>query len=200
MKDYLSLLFCCTILVSTPSLVLAQTDATAFLLDSSKDYVYLEFERLGPRHQLSGNEVNLGLWLRLVNNCRIPLIVATFDAGPGGPGTGVYDEVVPTVTKGPTLRLGKRANERLPLSGTSRTKVPQGYSLPDAFSTTHIFPGESILFSVPANHVGLSWSLQVRLFLGLPGAAYGSGPYTVVTFDWVDIPERLRTIEMQAPK
>lgn len=169
----------------------AQVKTTDFLIDPSKDYVYLKFDHLGSRERLGGDEVSKGLWIRLVNNCRVPVIVATFDPGTGDPGSGIYDEVVPAAAKGPILHSGGGKNQLRP-SPLTPAKMPKGYSLPDTFSTTSISPGESILFSVPANHVSPSWSLEIRFYLGPPGALFGSGPYSVLSFDWVDIPEQFR--------
>ena len=57
-----------------------------FLIDPSKHYVYLKFDHVGDRHPLSRDEASKGLWLRLVNNCRIPIVVAIFNTGTADPG------------------------------------------------------------------------------------------------------------------
>ena len=167
-----------------------------FLIDPSKDYVDLKFDHAGSRERLAGDEVSQGLWMRLVNNCRLPVMVATFNPGTNDPGVGIYDVVVPFVVKGPTLRLESGKNGQRGASRISPGKAPKGYFLPDTFSTASVSPGESILFSVPANHVGPSWSLEIRFYLELPGTHYGSGPYSVLCFDWVDIPEQFRAAWM----
>jgi hypothetical protein len=56
---------------------LARTTQENFVLDSSKPFVYLKFERIGPRKPVLKAEAPLGLWLRLVNNCRVPIQVGT---------------------------------------------------------------------------------------------------------------------------
>jgi len=170
----------------------AQVKTTDFLIDPSKEYVYLQFDHLGSRERIGGDEVSQGLWIRLVNNCRVPVLVATFNPGTGDPGSGIYDEVVPVAAKGPILHSEGNPKNQLRSSRLTSAKMPKGYSLPDTFSTTSISPGESILFSVPANHVNPSWSLEIRFYLGPSGALFGSGPYSVLTFDWVDIPEQFR--------
>jgi hypothetical protein len=170
----------------------AQLKPAGFLIDSTKDYAYLKFDHFGDRRQLAGDTASKGLWIRLVNNCRVPLVVATFDPGTGDPGVGVYDEVIPVVAKGPRLRLEGIKNAPSQPSTAAAVGMPQGYSLPDVFSTTRISPGESLLFNVPANHVGPSWSIQVQFYLAPSKEAYGSGPYSVLSFDWVDIPEQFR--------
>ena len=69
---------------------------------------------------------------------------------------------------------------------------PKGYFAPDVISTTIIPPGKDLLFSVPLNHVSPAWYLQVRFYFALPGEGYGTGPYSVVSFDWQDVPEKFR--------
>lgn len=60
-----------------------------FLIDPSKPYVYLEVDHIGPREPHNEKEPNTGIYLRLRNNCRLPIIVPTF----GGPTGGTYGEV-----------------------------------------------------------------------------------------------------------
>jgi len=51
--------------------------ASDFLIDSSKPYVYLELDHVGPREPLREGEPTTGLWLRLKNNCKLPIVVVT---------------------------------------------------------------------------------------------------------------------------
>src|SRR6202048_1797397 len=46
-----------------------------FAIDPTKPYVYLAVEQIGPRQPLRRDESGQGIWLRLVNNCRIPIVV-----------------------------------------------------------------------------------------------------------------------------
>jgi hypothetical protein len=193
MKIFVSALFFCIGVSSSLSLTDAKPKSQDFLIDPSKHYVYLMFDHVGDRQPLSRDETSKGLWLRLVNNCRIPIAVAIFDTGTSGPGIGVYDEVVPLATKGPTVHFGGLAKNPPELATPSKKEhLPRGYSLPDTFSTATVSPGESLVFSVPRNHVGPFWSMQIRFYLNLPEDSYGSGPYSVVSFDWQDLPEKLR--------
>ena len=36
------------------------------------------------------DEVSQGFWIRLVNNCRVPVVVAMFNPGTDDPGSGIY--------------------------------------------------------------------------------------------------------------
>ena len=72
----------------TGLLASAQVRTPDFLIDPSKDYVYLEFDHLGSRERIGGDEVSQGLWIRLVNNCRVPVVVAMFNPGADDPVQG----------------------------------------------------------------------------------------------------------------
>ena len=74
----------------TGLLASAQVRTPDFLIDPSKDYVYLEFDHLGSRERIGGDEVSQGLWIRLVNNCRVPVVVAMFNPGTDDPGSEIY--------------------------------------------------------------------------------------------------------------
>lgn len=195
MKTFALALFFWMLLLTAPSAVRAKPTTEGFLIDPSKHYVYLKFDHVGDRKPLSPEEPSKGLWLRLVNNCRIPIIVAIFNTGTADPGIGVFDQVVSVAVKGPVLHFGGLAEGGAKSAGPPQGGAPQGYSPPDVFSTTTVAPGESLLFSVPLNHVGPSWGMQVRFYLDFPGHFYGTGPYTIVSFDWQDIPEKFRGAE-----
>jgi hypothetical protein len=191
MKTFLLALFLCITLSTTPSGANDRPNTRGFLIDPSKHYVYIKFDHVAHREPLSPDETAKGLWLRLVNNCRVPITVAIFNtenAGPD-PGVGVYDEVVPLAVKSGLPILGLAENRPKAIVTPKEDPPPEGYTLPDTFSTTTISPGDSLLFNLPLNHVGPSWSLQIRFYLE---TSYGSGPYSVVSFDWQDIPEKLR--------
>ncbi len=192
MKILVVALFMCVAQLATPFEFDAGPKTHGLLLDPSKQYVYLKFDHVGARHPLSRDEDNRGLWLRLVNNFRISIVVAVFSTGTTDPGVGVYDEVVPLVAKSTIVRFGDKADTRSKPLGQAQEVSPAGYPHPDVFSTTIISPGESLLFSVPLSHVSPSWGMQIRFYLDIPGHSYGSGPYSVVSFDWQDIPERFR--------
>jgi hypothetical protein len=55
--------------------------STNFLIDSTKPYVYLEVDHIGPRRPMSEDEPNVGIWLRWHNNCTVPITVFTFGVG-----------------------------------------------------------------------------------------------------------------------
>lgn len=74
-----------------------------FLIDPAKPYVYLEVDHIGPRQPRAAGEPKIGIWMRLHNNCIVPIIVYTFGVpdfafAPPSPGRneeiGVYDSVI----------------------------------------------------------------------------------------------------------
>jgi len=99
LRAILLLALCCTF--STLNAKQAETKSAAngstFLIDPSKPYVYIEVDHVGPRKPLRDSEPNTGLWLRLKNNCRVPIVVMVLGAPPnaGGELLSVADEVVP---------------------------------------------------------------------------------------------------------
>ncbi len=189
MKTLALSLFLCVASLCTPAVLSPEPQTQSFLIDPSKDYVYLKFDHMGPRKPLPSDTTSQGLWLRLMDNCRVPIIVAIFDPGTGDPGVGVFDEVVSAPVGHMAFHFKGEARPK-PAAKT-KEKPPQGYSIPDTFSTTTIAPGESLLFSVPLNHVGPYWFMEVRFYLDV-GGGYFSGPESIVSFDWDDIPEGLR--------
>jgi hypothetical protein len=96
-----------------------------FVVDKSKPYVYLRFDHVGPRKPVQDGEGNVGLWIRVVNNCRIPIVLQSFSMPPGTAGVGLFDEVVenePTLQVFSTPQEGKQIqrDERLRKANTSR--------------------------------------------------------------------------------
>jgi len=184
------------IIVVATTAAVAQNERQNLVIDSSKPYVYLKFDHIANRKPLYRDESHRGLWLRLVNNCKIPVIVGTFDPGTGDPGIGIYgEEVVPIgVPRGLPGGVGPSgpSAKRQPQAATALgSKPPEGYSA-EVFSTASISPGSDLLFSVPLNHVSPSWYMQITFYLDMTGSGDESDPYSIVCFHWQDIPEKLR--------
>ena len=72
-----------------------ETPHPQFVLDAKKPYVYLEYDHVGQRKPLGEDESNHGLWLKFVNNCRLPVTIWTLSGESTNPGITVEDEVVP---------------------------------------------------------------------------------------------------------
>ncbi len=182
------MLFRSALLIAIATVALAAQNAGhSFTIDKSKPYVYLKFDHIADRRPLSHDEVSKGLWLHLVNNCRLPIIVAVFNPGTADAGTGVFDAVVPL---GDTMGLPLAGPAESP-KPTEHPKPPEGYSS-EVFSTRTVAPRGDLLFSVPLNHVSPWWHMQIMFNFDVGDGGHGSEPYSVVSFYWQDIPEKLR--------
>lgn len=162
------------------STVFAQPNS--FVLDTSKPFVYLKFDHVGSRKPAREGEAKRGMWLRLVNNCRLPISVLTFDLGTGDPGTGLNYTVLPA---------GGMRSVRVAQSGRT-TEVPRGYSS-DTGSPAKIEPGNDLLFSIPSDHITEDWHIQLNFEFDLPEPKEGVHPYGVAAFYWESVPEKDRT-------
>lgn len=169
----------------------AQISAGDFEIDSSKPYVYIKFDHFALRKPVNDWESTNGLWLRLVNNCRLPIEISVLGPGTGDPGVVVNFDVVPVP--------GRNAPDT-----EQRKKMPFGYAA-DIGTLVTIPPKGDLLFSVPAESVTKQWFLQVQFSFALvePNAVDKptSGnyePYSVVDFTWYNIPEEVRKA-MPAP-
>jgi len=168
--------------------VLAQDKPQDFVLDAAKPYAYLKFDRIADRKPLSSDEISRGLWLRLVNNCRIPIEIEIFNPGTGDPGVGVYDDIILTHSN-VGYHLGKFGEQgKTSKADASTAQPPKGYSAPEVVSTTMIAPGASLLFSVPLNHVGPTWRLQVNFTLAPPESKTVQQPKNILSFGMYDLP------------
>ncbi len=168
----------------------AQTkDAPAFVPDQSKPYVYLKFDQVGPRKPFEDGEGNVGLWLRVVNNCRFPIVFSSFGVPDGELGIGLMDEVVETE---PMLQIYSTPEEEEQIRHREELRKskhkPDGYSS-EVSGVVRVQPGKDILFSVPLNHVDEDWYMRVRFALDLNSSSVAVGPFTYLPFYLWDIPK-----------
>ncbi|MGC2299646.1 MAG: hypothetical protein WA476_12645, partial [Acidobacteriaceae bacterium] len=86
----------------------SSAESKNFLLDASKPYVYLELDHVGPREPMLEGEPTVGLWLRLKNNCTVPIVVVLLKGSSVKAEPGVMDEIVPNppAPKGDTAGSG----------------------------------------------------------------------------------------------
>jgi hypothetical protein len=174
---------------------LAQVGQDEFVLDGSKPYVYLEFDHVAPRRPIKEGEPPTGLWLRIVNNCRVGIRIGTFGSSGDDAGIGVLHEVVPYAHRVrvevqysvPMVPAEPEPADEQPRP--AKPTPPEGYWA-EVHSTTRIGPGESVLFSVPTNHVGEKWFMRVLFTLDVSRPRVGNGPYSYVDFSETQIPRR----------
>jgi hypothetical protein len=151
-------------------------------LDTTKPFVYIEFDHTGPREPLRPDELARGLWLRLVNNSILPIIVRAHSSITDPDMTILEDVITPQM-------------RTIPKSGLpDYGPMPRGYATgSDVTSLLTVNPGKEVLFSVPVNHVGPGWFLQVPFQFDLPPAKGGAAqPVCYAAFTWDDIPEKSR--------
>jgi len=163
----------------------------SFVRDADRPFVYLKFERIGAGLRRNEDEPLLRTWLRFVNNSSVPIWLRTFGTPDGSPAdeVGVMDEVVLnqhgitiTADGSPSLEV-----EHEPTSGIfnptpkpdverpRERKMPFGYSS-DLSSVLTLAPGESVLFSVPVDHLGgygCDWHMEIPFRFSVPK---GRGP------------------------
>jgi hypothetical protein len=70
--------------------------AKGLRIDPSRPFVYLRFDHVGEGARVWDRDPATRIWLRLVNNCRLPIVVMGSDEVPGGLKDEVflYDDVV----------------------------------------------------------------------------------------------------------
>jgi hypothetical protein len=169
------------------------------VLDESKPYVYLQFGHVGPRQPYQSSDGSAGLWIRVVNNCRVPIVFSGVNAPPGTPGVILYDDVVEqkqfldVYSRSDKKAMAERRN-RARLRRSMLRRKPAGYTA-EVRGIIRVQPGQIIEFSVPRNHVAEFWHLQVKFALDIQSWSVAAGPFTYLTFSEHDIPEEVRRAE-----
>ena len=141
----------------------ASHTSASFVLDGKKPFVYVEFLRVGKREPLGEKEVSEGVWLRIVNNCRVPI---QFMAHGGNRNEAIpNEEVVYDEYYGPVMIMpdGKQS----PPPQKPRSEMPSGY-MSDVGSNYILAPGKGLSFSVPINHVAEDWHIEIPFDFVLP--------------------------------
>jgi hypothetical protein len=158
---------------------ICSAEGSQFVIDETRPYVYIEMDHVGPRKPLRQGEPTVGLWLRIVNNCRIPIKIPTFGVTSGDSGVGVLHDVVPFAAA-----RTEADDEIIPTTEAAprqKGAPPEGYSA-DVYSMTTIAPGKSVRFSVPIDHVTERWFLRVRFVLAVGKPSIGNQPNSYVDF------------------
>jgi len=134
----------------------------------------------GKRHEL--------IWLELHNNCTQPIALTVNGASIGSPTdeATVMDRLV-------------RPDFWSPQSRASREeRIPQDTST-DVGSTATIEPGQSLHFSLPAEHFNRNWNIHIPFRFKVPQVkccrdetAWGGEPEMFLGFSFLDLPEAMR--------
>jgi hypothetical protein len=115
------------------------------------------------------------LWLRLKNNSRAPIQVLAGAAEGGAEGVELVHEIV----------RDSPASKAAP----GWITPPSRYAPVNATATLEIQPKTDLLFSVPVNHVGPSWGLQITFEFVRPEARREE---STADFSWAGVPAKER--------
>jgi len=169
-------LFHAALFVALIASCITQSQTTPKLaLDDAKPIVYVAFDHISPRPRVEDNEPARGLWLRIVNNSVVPIEVEVLDSATTPALKLIPDDIISRMT-------------RIPKSGPTHDNAPVGYAS-GLGSPEIVDAGKSFLFSVPVNHVGRSWYMEVPFRLHLPPVKKGVQPLCHAQFTLEDIPE-----------
>jgi hypothetical protein len=61
-------------------------------------------------------------------------------------------------------------------------------------------PGGKLMFSLPMNHVGQAWHVEIPFRLGLKSNGTVRPPYSYLAFFWDDLPEAYRAQQSELSK
>jgi hypothetical protein len=163
------------LLCSACPVLQAQTSERDFVIDTNRPYAYVKFDHIGKGVKRSDEEPDLRIWLRLTNNCRLPITVRTFEVPDGGleDEQGVMDMIVAIEPPRGPVFIGTRADGTVmgpePFVKATPDELPHDYWF-EVGSAQAIEPGTDLLFSVPINHVGPRWSFEIPFeFEGVNG-------------------------------
>jgi hypothetical protein len=191
--------------------------ASDFPLDPSKPYAYLVLDHVGPRQPLLDTEPKIGIWLRLKNNSRLPIVVLAVGNPPQDPKEAITleDEIVPNPSSDGGDRSGGgliaprgfeemtdifrfpnsteravRSAEEIRKNSTKSPNRPLGYASRQGFDTlviTPILPGGDLYFSVPIDHVSKTWHFEIAFRLALTNQSQIRPPYSYLAFYQEDL-------------
>ena len=139
-------------LMMTVSINAQSTVEPDFRIDKDHPTVYLAFERFGKREPLRKGESSNGIWFRLHNNLKWPIIVPSFGV-PYPDETGIYFEVEPIKDVGDRISFAsetKSSKNRRQKSLDSPRRIHNGYKMRDLVSNISVPAGSSLLFSIPS--------------------------------------------------
>ena len=163
--------------------------AQPFVLNPAKPYAYIEFDHAGKRAPLGRGESKYGYWLRLVNNCRLPIAVTVYARNYPNRGVGIvlFDEVVKIQPMSVSALPAKEGSGCPVPSG----EPPEGYSK-ETGSGMDVEPGKSLLFSIPSNQLSPGWYVRIKFNLDINPESPVDQPDSYVEFDWWHLPESIR--------
>jgi hypothetical protein len=168
-----------------------------FLLNDKKPGAYIIFEKVAKREPTSAGDSDQGIWLRLHNNYRFPILVHGF----GDPTPGTDLGLIYRVARMPDspyagtfawpLEVDKPPGDRE--RRCANQQIPKGTEF-DVFSSVAVGPGESMVFSVPLNHLSDCYYIETTIgfsFEDRLGSVGNSLSHVLSFFSW-GLPEGVR--------
>jgi hypothetical protein len=218
MGSKLAPLLCLCLISGNVLAVSGQKPAAAprLAIDADRPFVCLKFVRYGPGIPFGENEPKQRIWFRFVNNCNVPVTISTFGVPDGSPAdeVGVMDHVVrdehggfdvevvppPPMPEFPPVTSGTPPPPRVVETRGESGKMPFGYWFEVGSSDT-IPPGKAVLFSIPTNHLGKDWHMEIPFsFKEAPGHCcrdsnvWGGQPEMNLSYSQEDLPDRIQVV------
>src|ERR1700690_773638 len=177
--------------------------AQQFIVNQQRPFTYLQFDHIGKGTRFNEDEPIYRIWFRLVNNSRVPIVIRTFGVPDGSPAgeCGLFHNVVanpPVNGISGGLILDSGAGQKPAEKPAVTAAMPSGYD-GDVSSTASLGPSESLLFSVPVNHLSDKWHIEIPFRFDLPHkrpshyeAEIGGEPLMKITYWLSDLPTDIR--------
>ncbi len=141
---------------------LSDTTPSSVRLKKNEPNVYIKLDRVGRRKPLRTGESDEGIWLRLHNNSKWSLFFPVFNVPDEYGDAGMYYDVeyIPKPeTNYDPLSIGQGQSEQ---SNTAIPSVPSGYQIIHTSSTIELPSGDSILFSIPREHLRNRLHIRIK--------------------------------------
>lgn len=183
----------------------ASIQASDFVIDKSKPYVYLVVDHIGPRKPIRADDGDQGVWLRIVNNCRLPIVFYTYSSD--GNAISLVDSIV---EEEPLFEISGISND-IPLESPVLSVDVEGRPTPAALpgkpaqgkqsvlpkrpshyatelpGTLRIPPGAQSLINMPRSHIDRRWYMQLKFTFVLDHNSMSVGPFSVLDCHQWDI-------------
>jgi hypothetical protein len=173
--------------------------AEQFIFNKERAFTYLQFDHIGKGPRRNENEPAYRIWLRFVNNCRVPIVIRTSGVPDGSPvgEVGLFHKVAANppysgASGGSILSSG--ANPKPTESPAATPPMPSGYDA-DVSSTATLGASESLLFSIPVSHLSATWHIEIPFRFDLPHKRpshyeenIGGQPHTTIGYWLSDLP------------
>ena len=177
--------------------------AEQFIFNKERSFVYLQFDHIGKRPRRNDSEPASRIWFRFVNNCRVPIVIRTSgvpDDSPVGE-AGLFHKVVANPpysgASGGSI-LSSEASPKPVESMAATSPMPEGYDA-DVSSSESLQASESLLFSIPINHLSGKWHIEIPFRFDLPHkrplhyeANIGGQPLMSISYWLSDLPAEAR--------